>query len=220
MKSLLIILGLFSYAAASFSQDTIQSQDPAAEPYLENIAEQFKTEDPYQVEFRYEVYSAMHDAKVSDYGSIIVKGNKYKLKTEDTRVFYNGKHLWVYNPAAGEVYKSEPVEGDPDQMLADPFRLLGNYKKYYKYLFKGEQNIAGNIYFQIDLYPDNLDAGYSILRVLCTEGGSNIHSIILKQKNGTEITAYLNEIIQNINIPESTFSWDKEAHPDVLVIEM
>lgn len=220
MKTLFSIILLLSIATGSFSQDTIQSQDPAAEPYLDNIAEQFRTEEPYQVEFRYEIYSAMHDARVSDYGSIIVKGNKYKLKTEDTRVFYNGKYLWVYNPEAEEVYKSEPIEGDPDQMLADPFRLLGNYKKYYKYMFKGEQNIVGNIYFQIDLYPDNLDAGYSILRILCTEGGKDIHSIILKQKNGTEITAYINEIIRNINIPESTFSWNKEAHPDVLLIEM
>ena len=219
MRNLLYIL-LLLIPVNLFSQDTIQSQDPAAEPFLENIAEKFKAEDPYQVEFRYEIYSAIHDARVTDYGSIIVKGNKYKLKTEDTEVFYNGKNLWVYNPAAGEVYKSEPVEGDPDQMLADPFRLLGNYKKYYKYLYKGENMIAGNIYQQIDLYPDDLNAGYSILRVFCTEGGNNIHSIVLKQKNGTEITAYINEIIQDISIPETIFSWDTEAHPDVLLIEM
>ncbi|MFW5644683.1 MAG: LolA family protein [Bacteroidota bacterium] len=220
MKYLTGFLLLFSCTVDSFSQDTIQAQDPAAEPYLDNIAEQLKTEDPYQVEFRYEIYSALHDASVADYGSIIVKENKYKLKTEDTQVFFNGKKLWVYNPEAEEVYKSEPNEGDPDQMLADPFRLLGNYKKYYKYLFKGEQTIGANHYFQIDLYPDNLDAGYSTLRIFCTEGGKNIHSIILKQKNGLEITAYINEIIRNIKIPESTFSWNQETHPEVLLIEM
>ncbi len=219
MKSI-IYFCLLVLPASIFAQDSIQAQDPEAEPFLEIIAGKFKTTEPYQVEFRYEIYSAMHDARVTDYGSIIVKGNMYKLKTEDTEVIYNGKHLWVYNPEAGEVYKSEPEEGNPDQMLADPFRLLGEYKKHYKYLYKGEKNIAGNTFFQIDLYPENLDANYSLLRILCTEGEYDVHSITMKQKNGTEITAYINDLIKNIKIPESTFVWNEEAHPDILLIEM
>jgi outer membrane lipoprotein-sorting protein len=219
MKLLLNLIMLLS-PAILLAQDTIPTQDPAAVPYLENISENFQAEEAYQVEFRYEIYSAMHDARVSDYGSIIVDENKYKLKTEDTEVYYNGEYLWVHNIEAGEVYKSVPVEGDPDQMLSDPFRLLGNYQKYYKYLFKGEKTIAGNVFFQIDLYPEDLNAGYSTLRIFCTEGGNEVHSIVLKQKNGTEITAFINEIIKDIKIPESTFSWNAEENPDVLLIEM
>ena len=210
----------FLLPVAVFSQDEIKSQDPLAVPFLENISKNFKTDLPYQAEFRYEIYSPVEDAKISDYGSIIVKGIKYKLKTEDAEVYFNGEHLWVYNIANAEVYKSTPTPGNMDQMLADPFRLLGNYSEYYKYLYKGKKTINGITYSEIDLYPIDLNSGYSILKILCSENGKNIYSITLKQKNGTEITAYLNEIIRNLNIKENTFTWDESANPEVMLIEM
>jgi len=219
MKNLLLIL-MISVPGYLFCQDPIKSQDPSAEPYLENIASSLNANSPYQVEFKYEIYSAMEDATVSDFGSIIVKDKKYKLKTEDMEVLYNGRYLWVHNLQAAEVYQSEPSEGDTDQMLADPFRLMGNFRNNYKYLYKGDQKINGTTYAEIDLYPAEIESGYSIIRILCNEGGNNIHSITLRQKNGTEITAFINEIIRNISVPDSVFSWNAETKPDVLLIEM
>lgn len=219
MKNIFFYI-LLLICTVSYAQEEIKTQDPAAEPYLDNIAENFKSDEPYQVEFKYEIYSAMEDAKVGDYGSIIVKRNKYKLKIEDTEILYNGQFLWIHNLLSAEVYKSEPEEGSMDQMLADPFRLLGNYGEYYKYLFKGEKEKNGIKWSEIDLYPVNIETGYSILRILCNEKGKNIHSITIKQKNGTEIIAYINDLIRGINVPDSIFIWNEEANPDVLLIEM
>jgi hypothetical protein len=75
-------------------------------------------------------------------------------------------------------------------------------------------------YTEIDLYPIDLDAGYSYLRILCSNGGENIYSISMRQKNGMEITAFINDLVRNVNIPESIFTWNAEAYPDVLLIEM
>lgn len=220
MQRIIQIFILFMSSFTAYSQGEIKSQDPLAEPYLENIAKNFRTDQAYQAEFRYEIYSSVEDARVGDYGSIIVKKNMYKLRTEDTEVLFNGQNLWVYNRESAEVYKSTPLEGDMDQMLADPFRLLGNYREYYKYHFKGEKKIEGLSYSEIDLYPIDLEAGYSILRIVCRNNGENIYSISLKQKNGTEITAFITDIIHNLSISDTLFSWDERANPDVLVIEM
>lgn len=219
MKTLLYIaLALLPFYLGA--QDAIKTQDPAAEPFLDNISKKFRTNEAYQVEFRYEIYSSREDATVGDFGSIIIKDNKYKLKTEDSEVIFNGEYLWVYNKIAAEVYKSQPEEGNSDQMLADPFRLLGNYKNYYKYLLKGKKTIEGKNYTEIDLYPANLEADYSYLRILCYQEGKNIRSISMRQKNGTEITVFISEILRGINIPDSIFTWNTEAYPDILLIEM
>lgn len=204
----------------TMGQDPVHTQDPNAEPYLEKISENFRTGEAFQVEFRYEIYSARQDAKVGDFGSIIVKDSMYKLTTEDSEVIYNGKYLWIYNKLTEEVYRSEPEEGDLDQMLADPFRLLGSYKEYYKYLYKGKKTIAGTEYSEIDLYPVSLESGYSYLRILCRAMGDKIYSLSMHQKNGTEITAYLTDLIEGIKVPDSVFSWNPEDYPDVLLIEM
>lgn len=206
----------------TFAQDnkTALAQDPEAVPYMENVASLLSDKSPFQVEFKYEIVSSVNDSKVSDYGSVIVKGNKYKLKTDDSEVYYNGVKLWSYNVQAGEVYVSEPDSSNTDESLTDPFRLIGNYKTYYKYRYKGEQTIKGKTYQEIDLYPVNLNNSYSILRLLVYNGGKSIYSFTIQQKNGIDISIYVTDVIRNISIDDKTFEWDEAAHPDVLVVEM
>jgi len=219
MKSIIYIVLVFQIFSVK-AQDQSIAQDPKAEPFLENISEKFLSGNAFQVEFRYEIYSAMEDATVSDYGSILVKDKMYKLKTEDNQVFYNGKYLWVYNMLSEEVYQSIPSENSPDQLLSNPFLHLGNFRDHFKYRYKGIQKINGVNYSEIDLYTINTETGYSILRVLCSEGGNEIYSITMKQKNGTDIRVFVNEINTKLELSSDVFSWDPERYPDALLIEL
>lgn len=218
MKIILPFISLFA-SFALFAQDPVEIQDPKAEPYLENISKELNTDSPYQIEFKYEIYSLQEDAKVSDYGTIIIQGEKYKLKTEDTEVYYNGQFLWSYNIINEEVYKSEPKEGSGDKLFSDPFILLANYNEYFKYRFLGEKNLHAQKLYEIELYPKDLETPYSMIKLLSTSDKS-LYSINIKQKNGVDLKIFITEIIHNIKIASSVFSWDKAAHSNVLLIEM
>ncbi|MGC9344826.1 MAG: hypothetical protein ACP5E3_19110, partial [Bacteroidales bacterium] len=61
MKASIYII-LFWIPMCLEAQDPVQTQDPAAEPFLENISRNFRTDEAYQVEFRYEIYSSREDA--------------------------------------------------------------------------------------------------------------------------------------------------------------
>lgn len=220
MKFCLILLIFTGSSFSCFCQDTSLTQDPKAEPYLNTIARNFTSEKAFQIEFRYEIYSAVEDATVADFGSLLIYKQMYKLRTEDSEALFNGKFMWVHNIPAGEVYKSEPESVESDQMLVNPFKLIGNYKDEFKYLLKGEEQIRGVSYTVIDLYPKKPGSSYSILRIHCRNKGAEIHSLAIHQKNGTKVSVFLTEIIPNIDIPESAFSWDSNANPDVLLIEM
>ena len=219
MKYLLTILVLFA-GMLSFAQGQETIQDTKAEPYLNSISKIFRTENPYQVEFKYEIYSAIEDARVSDYGTIIIQGDKYKLKTEDTEVYFNGQFLWSYNSINEEVYQSEPSDNSDDQIFSKPFQLIGNYKDYFKYRFVDNRNINGLKLIELDLYPNNLDTPYSSIKLLVTATGKDLYSIKVKQKDGIDLTIFITDIIQNIKISESAFSWNEKLYPDVLLIEM
>lgn len=211
---------LFLFGALTLiAQDAIVIQDKKAEPYLNKISEKLRTDSPYQIEFRYEIYSLMEDATVSDYGRIIIQGEKYKLKTEDTEVYFNGKTLWSYNIINEEVYQSEPTENSGDKIFSDPFRLLANYKEFFKYKLIGEKNIDANKLFEIELYPKDLETPYSVIKIL-TSSDNDIYSLNIKQKNGIDLTIFITDLIQNITIPPTVFSWDAKLHPNVLLIEM
>ncbi len=213
-------MSLLSISAVAQVSNESMSRDPDAEPYLENVAGLFSEDAAFQVEFKYKIVSKVNEASVSDYGSVIMKGSNYKMKTEDTEVYFNGSKLWSYNVPAGEVYVTQPDSSDTSENLTDPFRLIGNYKSYYKYRYKGEKTIQGKKYQEIDLYPDDLKSNYSILRLLVYNYGKNIYSLTIQQKNGIDIEIYITDIIKNISITGKTFEWDETTHPDVLVIEM
>ncbi|MCB8995213.1 MAG: outer membrane lipoprotein carrier protein LolA [Bacteroidales bacterium] len=216
---IVFFLLFFSSALAQTNKDALV-QDPAAEPFLEQISKLFDADKALQIEFKYEVESAEPPSKVSDYGSIIIKGNKYKLKTDDGEMYFNGKTLWVYNIAAKEVYSSIPSGENMDDMLLSPFRLIKDFKTYYKYRLKEDVNMNGISYTQIELYPKDLNTSYSIMRILVNKKNGVFYSFSMQQKNGVHYTIYSREIIKDLKIPESTFSWNASLYPDVLEVEM
>ena len=221
MKNLLIfIFSVFTFSVYSQPSSTQQVQDPEAELYLDKLADIFSADNAMQMEFKYEIVSKVENSKVSDFGSIIIKGEKYKLKTEDTEIYFNGNKLWSYLVNGGEVYVSEPEPDNMDQLLTDPFLLIGNYKKFYKYRLKDEKNLNGRKYAVIELYPKEQNTEYSILRVLIDKKDLMPYSFSMQQKNGFDINITINEIIRKINIADSAFEWDSALHPDVSIIEM
>jgi outer membrane lipoprotein carrier protein len=221
MKNFLI-LAFITFCANSFAQSNTDAlvQDPEAEPYLEEISKLFDPAKALEIEFKYDVDTPEPPSKVSDYGSIIIKGDKYKLKTDDGEMYFNGKTLWVYNTSSKEVYKSIPEAESMDDMLLAPFRLIKDYRTYYKYKIKDDVSLTGTVYAQIELYPKELKTSYSIMRVLINKKTGLFYSFAMQQKNGVVYTIYAREIIKDVKIAESTFTWDPLLHPDVLEVEM
>jgi len=210
----------FLYFFSVYAQNISNVQDPAAEPYLNSLSKLLDPQKTFQVEFKYEVESKAEGTKVSDYGSVIIKGQKYKLNLEDGEMYFNGEKLWIYNKAAGEVYSSFPKGDNMDQMILDPFRLLSKYKEYYKYRLKEDVKILEQQYVDVELYPKNLETSYSILKIYINKQSGDLFSLELQQKNGVYYRIYVSEIINPVKVDDSSFSWNATAHPEVLEIEM
>jgi len=222
MKALLYTVAVLFFSSQLYGQDPDigLAQDPQAEPYLEFLANEFNTDEAFQVEFKYEIYSKIEDAKVSDYGSVIIKKEKYKLKTEDTQVFFNGKTMWTYSPENQEVYQSEPDEKMQKEMLGDPFRSFSNYKENFKYKYKGETSIKGRKHVLIDLYPADIEVNYSIIHLTLNPESNSLYSFTIQQKNGIEITILIKDVIEGLQIIDEAFNWNTDDYPDILLIEM
>ena len=220
MKIILTLILLILTFFPSYPQSVSNVQDPAAEPYLRILSEMFNPDKAVQLEFKYEAISLTDNSSSGDFGSVIIKGPKYKLKLEDGEMYYNGEKLWVYNKAAEEVYTSLPKEGNKEQYFIDPFRLLSKYKDHFKYKLMNDVTVDSRKYTLVELYPNDLKSNYSILRVLMSKSANDLYSIEYQQKNGVIYKIYINEIISPIKISDSAFTWDPAAHPDVLEIEM
>jgi len=215
----IILAGLFNFILV-FPQNISNVQDPAAEPYLNSLSKLFDPRNAFLVKFKYEVESKTEGSKLTDNGSVIIKGQKYKLSLEESEMFFNGEKLWVYNKTSEEVYLSIPKGENMDQMILDPFRLLSKYKEFYKYRLKDDLLIKEKLYVHLELYPANRETSYSVLRIYINKKNNQLYSLELQQKNGVYYRIYVNEIQNNVKADDLEFSWNKSLHPDVLEIEM
>lgn len=221
MKIINLLIILFAFLPfLSAQKEAVKVQDPMAEPILEQLSEFFSSEKAYHIEFKYVIESKPDNYKTEDYGSVIVQGEKYKLKIEDGEVIYNGVKMWTYNPENNEVYVSTPDSGNLDQMILAPFILLTRYKDYFKYRFMGESKSLSKTVYDIELYPINLDSNFSILKIQTDKSSGKLHSFVLQQKNGIYYTVQIKEMITNVKISSDTFEWKKELYPDALIIEL
>lgn len=215
-----LIILIIPFSTMSGQKESVTVQDPMAEPFLDKLADTFSSENTYNIEFKYEIESKVDNYKTEDYGSVIVQGKKYKLKTDDAEVYYNGTTMWTYNLENKEVYVSTPEPDNLDQMILVPFVLLMHYKDYFKYRYIGEKKINSKIINEIDLYPINLDGSFSIFKIKTEKSTGRIYSFVVQQKNGFYYNVFINEMIPSVKVTSDTFEWRKELHPDVLIIEL
>ena len=220
MKIKYLFLIFFCLCLPKGYTQNVNVQDPAAEIYLNSLSALFDPQKAFQIEFRYEVENHAEGTKVSDYGSVIIKGNNYKLRLEDGEMCYNGEKVWVYNKEAAEVYVSIPDKSNTEQTLLDPFRLLSKYKEYYKYRLKEEVNLNKNVYVAIELYPKNFETGYSILRLMTNKKTYELYSFEMQQKNGVVYRITVTEKITQVKVNDSIFTWNSADYPGVLEVEM
>lgn len=217
---LLLVFSAFITSTYGQNEPDATMQDVNAEPYLGQISQFFNPAKAIQIEFKYEITTPEPPSKLTDHGSILIKGDKYKLKIEEGEIYFNGKNLWVYNENAKEVYKSIPDTENMDNMILAPFRMIKDYKAYYKYRLKEDLQISGTLYAQVELYPIDLHTSFAKMRILINKKTGKFFSFSMQQKSGILYTIYTEEIITDVKINDNAFSWDKTLFPDVLEVEM
>lgn len=201
---------------------SVAQKSEKAEKILDELAQKNKSYQTIQADFDVK-YKNLQGGKQTTHsgGRIVMKGDKYKLKLNKSTIYYDGKTQWNHLRDVDEVNISEPVQDKEKQdIINHPNKLFELYKKDFKhkYLEKTEKN--NKTYHKIDLYPKNLEKDYSRIRVLIETGNIQIHSAKIFGKDGSRYTIIIKDMEVNEEIPDSTFVFNKEEHPDVEVIDM
>jgi DNA integrity scanning protein DisA with diadenylate cyclase activity len=70
--------------------------------------------------------------------------------------------------------------------LSNPSQIFTMYEKGYKYLYTGEQKIAGKVYQAIDLTPKTKSNSFFKVRLLIDKVKKQIYSALVFDKNGNK----------------------------------
>ena len=81
-------------------------------------------------------------------GELLIKGNKFRLMSQDIKCWYDGKTQWSYSPNVGEVNITTPSQEELAGM--NPYLIAESFKKNFNSVFS---NITGLNSYNILLTP-------------------------------------------------------------------
>jgi outer membrane lipoprotein-sorting protein len=215
MKTSLVILFAMLLFTGINAQDESSKK---AKDILDKVSAKMKSYTTIKADFLSTLENLQDDVKENLKGSILLKGNKYKVEMMGTIVFFDGKTQWTYLKDANEVNISEP---DPnDESALNPATIFKIWEKDFKYKFVKESFEKSKALYEIDLFPKNLDKSYSRITLKIDKDKSMIHSLKYVGKEGNHYTIEIITLVPNVEANDNTFIFNEKAYPKVEKVDM
>ena len=211
INSILLLVGL--------SLSVVAQNDPEAKEILDRASEKIKTYTSIQADFAFEIRNKADGQKSRSTGTIYILGDKYKIVSPGSQVFFDGVTMWTYMETDKEVTITQPDSTD-DDFIENPAKIFSFYSRDFKYRLKGDVNIEGTWMYEIDLYPNNLNQPYSRYTLLIDKETEMISVVSAVSKDGFDYTATISKAKFDQNFPEAMFRFEIDKYPDVEVIDL
>lgn len=217
MKTILVIVCyLYTWCSLAIAQ-----QDPAAKQILDKFAQKAQSSYPIKIGFEYVYESVIDNETYSDTGELIIDGNKYYLVIGESEIFCNGEILWNHAVTAGEVYisNSENTAANDEFFLSNPENLFSFYDTDFKYRLTGEIEFMGEEYYQVDLFPKDLNKSYHTITMLIHQQDYHLYSLETRGKQGVNHTITIFEYSLKHKVANDQFIFDPSRYPEIEVID-
>jgi len=187
-----------------------------SEEILKDVSEKTKSYSSIKVNFTYNMDNPGAKVHESETGTLLVKGDKYRLDIAGQNVICDAVTSWTYLAESNEVQVNS-VEAD--EAVITPTKLLTSYNEDYKSKLTGEVTKNGQALYVIELKPNNvksvtgveLNIDKELLRIM---------RIAIQDKSGNTFTYIVNKFETNVPVADSDFTFNEKDHPGVEVIDM
>lgn len=215
MRRIILVTSLFLFAVAAIAQ-----QDQKAREILDKVTQSTKSLKSMEATFSFEMENKSQNIKESKNGSIVLKGNKYKVLLSELglEVYSDGKTVWTFMKEANEVNVSN-LNGDTDEMM-DPSKVFTMYQKGFNFKYIGEEVKNGKAVYVIELIPTVAKGSYSQITMHVDKAKMLICYARMKGKDGNMYTVAVNQFKTDKAFDDAYFTFNAAKHPGVDVIDM
>ena len=219
MKKFLTVLTLASVVSANAQTDTNPTtNDPAAKKILDAVSAKFKTYKAPQASFTYKVENTQGKALSTKKGTVIMKGNKYKVAMDGMEIYSDGKTVWNYDKSANEVTINSV---DASGTAMTPQKLLTNfYDKDFYYKYNGVKKLDAKQVQEIELTPADKTRPFHKVYLMVDKSASSIYTAKFLEKSGGRYSYTINSLKGNAAVADKDFAFDKSKHPGVEVVDL
>lgn len=194
-------------------------EDPVAADYLNRFAQKTQQTEPFRLTFTFTTLNLQDQSESSYEGSLVIHGKKYRLKTGNSEIIFDGKTMWNYLTDVNEVNITLP-DTDDHSFMTDPSQLFTGFRERFKYHFVDKQTVEGKTVVVIDLYPIDLEESYSRIRLQISEKDLTLYSAHYFGKGGTHYIVQIHRTEPKLTLPADYFRFDPAKHPDAEIIDL
>lgn len=215
MKKLVLLL-----IVALAGNIVMAQQDQKAKDILDQVTSKTQTYKSIEANFSFEMENIEESIKETNNGSIILKGDKYKVKLNELgmEVYSDGTNIWTYMKEINEVTISE-FNGESDDMM-EPSKIFTMYQNGFNYKFVGESVKEGKSIYTIDLFPHEEDSAYKSIRVSIDKSMMLICCARMYNQDGNTYSVMVNDLKTDKEYEDSFFVFDKSKYPGIEEIDM
>lgn len=216
MKKLILVFGLLFAGYATQAQ-----VDAKAKKILDDVSAKTKTYTSINAEFTITIENKKNKTTDTQSGKLTLKGAKYKLEVNNQIIISDSKTSWTILKDASEVQINN-IESKEKETGLNPSNIFTMHEKGFKYEFvKEEKQKNGAIYQIIKLYPEDVKKkNYHTAILTINKDKSQIVSIKILGKDGTDMTYLVKSFSTNTAIPENIFVFNDKSYPGYEVIDL
>lgn len=208
MKRLIFVAIVTLFTFSAFSQT-----DKKATAILDEVSVKTKSYKTIKIDFTYAMDNAKEKIHDKFKGTLISKGDKYKLTAAGQDVISDGKTVWTYLKDANEVQINNAGEDDDS---FTPTKLLSGYSKDYKSKFieeKGNDQV-------IELYPLKKGKSFTKVKLTIDKTKKQISKFVIFDRSGSTFSYLVDKFVADQAVADNVFSFNKAEHPGVEINDM
>ncbi len=211
MKNILSTLILMSLSLGLFAQTDVRNttpKDPKAKAILDKLTKKTKGYSTISADFEYNLKNEAAGIDETQKGKIVTKGEKYKLELAGQQVISDGETVWTYIADVEEVQLTSADE-DIEEGGLSPTKIFTLYEEGFKYVYDKLETREGRNVHSIFLYPMKPgDKPFHTVILYVDKEKVQVHSMIVKGKDGNVYTYKLSNFTPNKSIPDAAFKFE------------
>ena len=202
---------LFLTAPASAPAQDASNDEGAA--LLRRVQSNYESADGLRAAFRQETRSPFTEGTASFAGTLLLRGDQYRVETPQQTLVTDGATLWIYNPEANQVIINQYVN---DETIITPDEIFTDYLERYAIATTRTTEVDGTTFVEIDLTADQPDAYYTDVTVRVRRADAILAQVTLNDQNGATTVFQLEDVQLNPTFPDNVFTFDPPADADVV----
>jgi chaperone LolA len=215
--TLLTFASITLLAAAQPGKNPTQN-DVEAKKLLDAVSAKFKTYSSPQASFTYKVENAQGKALSTKKGTVIMKGNRFRVSMDGLEIYSDGKTVWNYDKSANEVTVNNVSESGSGM---SPQKIFTNfYDKDFFYKMNGIKKESGKNLVEIELTPTDKTRPYHKVYVLVDKATNTIYNAKFLEKSGGRYSYTVTALKGSSTSADVDFVFNKSKYPGVEVVDL